>query len=112
MSAAVENKPAGAVEAPPYTPGAVVLDVFGEEDEPPGGWDAPPGGVFELPPAHERLHGFLGITAVQQTLVLFLGSLAYDAGSIAYVPPRVLLAGVPADCALHNWSLTTHSLNA
>jgi hypothetical protein len=36
---------------------------------------------------HGRLQSFLSITAVQQTLVLTLGSLAYDAGSIAYVTP-------------------------
>jgi hypothetical protein len=36
---------------------------------------------------HARLQSFLSITAVQQTLVLTLGSLAYDAGSIAYVTP-------------------------
>ena len=104
MTSEAKDKTAGAVEAPPYTPGAVVLDVFGEEDKPPGGWDAPTGGVYELPPAHERLRGFLDITAVQQTLVLFLGSLAYDAGSIAYVP---LLA--PPGCCWQGFQLIVRS---
>jgi hypothetical protein len=87
MSAAAQanDKPAGAVEAPPRKPGAVVLDVFDEKDEAPG---SASGGVFDPPPDRDRLRGlrdFLSITAVQQTLVLFLGSLAYDAGSVAYV---------------------------
>ena len=33
-----------------------------------------------------KLRAFTHITAVQQTFVLFLGSLAYDAGSVACVP--------------------------
>ena len=81
------DEPKGAVpEEAPCPPGAVVLDVFGEDGS-PGKWEGRHGSVVFEPPAGERWREFLRITAVQQTLVLFLGSLAYDAGSIACVPP-------------------------
>jgi hypothetical protein len=43
--------------------------------------------VGAAPVAATKWQAFTRITAVQQALVLFVGSVAYDAGSVAYVGP-------------------------
>jgi hypothetical protein len=43
--------------------------------------------VVAAPIADTKWQAFTRITAVQQALVLFVGSVAYDAGSVAYVGP-------------------------